>query len=64
LEISPAEYEEILESFKISYKPPYLHEQKLERLFDLARMVQIIILVIQELLLRKFEWHLVSMLKM
>ncbi|RDI57048.1 tellurite resistance TerB family protein [Flavobacterium glaciei] len=42
LEISPAEYEEILENpLKYPINPPYLHEQRLERLFDLARMVHV-----------------------
>ncbi|TRX42335.1 TerB family tellurite resistance protein [Flavobacterium restrictum] len=40
LEISPAEYEEILENpLKYPINPPYLHSQRLERLYDLARMV-------------------------
>lgn len=40
LEISDAEYEEILENpFKYPVNPPYLHSQRLERLFDLSRMV-------------------------
>lgn len=57
LEISPVEYEEILENpLKYPINPPYLHEQKLERLFDLARMVHVDHHLgdIQELLLRKF----------
>ena len=57
LEISPAEYEEILENpLKYPINPPYLHEQKLERLFDLARMVHVDHHLgdIQDLLLRKF----------
>ena len=42
LEISPAEYAEILENpLKYTINPPYLHEQRLERLFDLARMVHV-----------------------
>ena len=42
LEISPAEYEEILENpLKYPINPPYLHEQRIERLYDLARMVHI-----------------------
>jgi uncharacterized tellurite resistance protein B-like protein len=42
LEISPAEYAEILENpLKYPINPPYLHEQRLERLFDLARMVHV-----------------------
>ncbi len=56
LEISPAEYEEILENpLKYPINPPYLHEQKLERLFDLARMVHVDHQLgdTQELLLRK-----------
>jgi uncharacterized tellurite resistance protein B-like protein len=40
LEISKAEYEEILENpKKYPINPPYLHSHRLERLFDLARMV-------------------------
>jgi uncharacterized tellurite resistance protein B-like protein len=40
LEISPAEYEEILENpLKYPINPPYLHTQRIERLFDLGRMV-------------------------
>jgi uncharacterized tellurite resistance protein B-like protein len=42
LEISPAEYAEILENpLKYPINPPYLHEQRVERLFDLARMVHV-----------------------
>ncbi len=40
LEISASEYEEILENpLKYPINPPYLHTQRLERLFDLSRMV-------------------------
>jgi uncharacterized tellurite resistance protein B-like protein len=40
LEISDAEYEEILENpMKYPINPPVLHTQRLERLFDLSRMV-------------------------
>ena len=40
LEISTAEYEEILENpSKFPVNPPVLHTQRLERLYDLARMV-------------------------
>lgn len=40
LEITPAEYEEILENpLKYPINPPYLHVQRLERLYDLSRMV-------------------------
>lgn len=40
LEISKEEYEEIMENpFKYSINPPYLYIQRLERLYDLARMV-------------------------
>jgi uncharacterized tellurite resistance protein B-like protein len=40
LEITPAEYEEILENpLKYPINPPYLHSQRLERLYDLSRMV-------------------------
>lgn len=40
LEISPEEYAEILENpLKYPINPPYLHTQRLERLYDLSRMV-------------------------
>lgn len=40
LEISAAEYEEILENpSKYPINAPYLHTQRLERLYDLSRMV-------------------------
>ncbi len=40
LEISPEEYAEILEApLKYPINPPYLYEQRLERLYDLVRMV-------------------------
>ena len=40
LEISVAEYEEILENpSRYPINPPYLHSQRLERLYDLSRMV-------------------------
>jgi uncharacterized tellurite resistance protein B-like protein len=40
LEISPLEYEEILENpMKYPVNPPYLYTQRLERLYDLSRMV-------------------------
>ena len=42
LEISEAEYEEILnEPLKYPINPPYLHVQRLERLYDLTRMVHV-----------------------
>jgi hypothetical protein len=42
LEISPAEYEEILENpSKYPINPPYLNSMRLERLFDLARIVRV-----------------------
>jgi hypothetical protein len=42
LEISKEEYEEILQDpLKYPINPPYLYEQRLERLFDLGRMVHI-----------------------
>jgi len=42
LEISATEYEDILENpLKYPINPPYLHSQRLERLFDLSRMVYI-----------------------
>jgi uncharacterized tellurite resistance protein B-like protein len=40
LDITDAEYKEILESpFSYPINPPYLHTQRLERLYDLSRMV-------------------------
>ncbi len=40
LEISADEYAEILENpLKYPINPPYLHAQRLERLYDLSRMV-------------------------
>lgn len=40
LEISQAEYEEILENpLKYPVNPPLMHTRRLERLYDLARMV-------------------------
>ncbi|MBC7747256.1 MAG: TerB family tellurite resistance protein [Methylotenera sp.] len=56
LEISPAEYEEILENpLKYPINPPYLYEQRIERLYDLARIVHVDHHLgdKQELLLRK-----------
>ncbi len=42
LEISDAEYDEILENpTKYPVNPPYLHSQRIERLFDLSRMVYV-----------------------
>lgn len=42
LEISEEEYQEILENpFKYPINPPYLRVDRLERLYDLARMVHI-----------------------
>jgi hypothetical protein len=42
LEISSAEYEEILENpTKYPINPPYLNTQRIERLFDLARIVNV-----------------------
>ncbi|WP_291097169.1 MULTISPECIES: TerB family tellurite resistance protein [unclassified Flavobacterium] len=42
LEISEIEYEEILENpLKYPINPPYLYTQRLERLYDLARMVHV-----------------------
>ncbi|WPR72030.1 TerB family tellurite resistance protein [Flavobacterium sp. NG2] len=42
LEISASEYEEILENpTKYPINPPYLYAQRLERLYDLARMVHV-----------------------
>ncbi|HBK84388.1 MAG TPA: fructose 1,6-bisphosphatase, partial [Flavobacterium sp.] len=38
--ISPAEYQEIIDNpLKYPINPPYLYTQRLERLYDLARMV-------------------------
>ena len=57
LDISTAEYEEIIENpLKYPINPPYLHTQRLERLYDLARMVEVDHHLgdNQELLLRKF----------
>jgi uncharacterized tellurite resistance protein B-like protein len=40
LEISEEDYREILNNpFKYPINPPYLHVQRLERLYDLSRMV-------------------------
>ena len=40
LEISPTEYQEILENpLKYPINPPYLYLERLERLYDLSRMV-------------------------
>ena len=42
LEISESEYEEILnDPLKYPINPPYLHVQRLERLYDLSRMVYV-----------------------
>ena len=42
LEISDSEYAEILENpLKYPINPPYLHTQRLERLYDLGRMVHV-----------------------
>lgn len=42
LEISTEEYEEILENpLKYPINPPYSHAQRLERLYDLSRMVYV-----------------------
>ena len=42
LEISKEEFEEILENpLKYPINPPYLYVQRLERLYDLARMVRV-----------------------
>ncbi len=57
LEISEAEYAEILENpLKYPINPPYLHEQRLERLYDLTRMVHVDHHIgdKQNLLIRKF----------
>ena len=57
LEISKEEYEEILENpLKYPINPPYLYEQRLERLYDLVRMVHLDHHIgdKQDILLRKF----------
>jgi uncharacterized tellurite resistance protein B-like protein len=57
LEISKDEFEEILENpLKYPINPPYLYVQRLERLYDLARMVQVDHQLgdKQDVLLRKF----------
>jgi len=57
LNISTSEYEEILENpLKYPINPPYLYSQRLERLFDLTRMVHIDHQLgdKQDILLRKF----------
>lgn len=42
LDISEEEYKEILKDpWKHQINPPYLHSQRLERLYDLARMVHV-----------------------
>lgn len=58
LEISSAEYEEILENpLKYPINPPSLYEQRLERLYDLSRMVHVdhVLGDKQEKLLTKFS---------
>jgi hypothetical protein len=58
LEISPSEYEEILENpLKYPINPPYLYSQRLERLYDLARMVHVDHQLgdNQEILLKRFS---------
>jgi uncharacterized tellurite resistance protein B-like protein len=57
LDISGDEYQEILEQpSKYAINPPYLHTQRLERLYDLARMVEVDHQLgdMKELLLQKF----------
>ena len=57
LEISDLEYTEILENpLKYPINPPYLHTQRLERLYDLGRMVHVDHQLgdKQDVLLRKF----------
>lgn len=56
-DISDSEYAQILENpHMYPINPPYLHSRRLERLYDLARMVQIdhILGDKQEMLLRRF----------
>ena len=58
LEISAAEYEEILENpTKYPINPPYLNTQRIERLYDLARIVNIDhhLGVNQEIMLKKLS---------
>lgn len=57
LDISNEEYEEILENpMKYPINPPYLYSQRIERLYDLARMVHVDHQLgdKQDLLLRRF----------
>jgi len=57
LEITGSEYEEILENpLKYPINPPYLYSQRIERLYDLGRMVHIDHHLgdKQDILLRKF----------
>ena len=57
LDISASEYEEILENpLKYPINPPYLYSQRLERLYDLTRMVHVDHHLgdKQDILLRKF----------
>ena len=57
LEISDTEYAEIIENpLKYPINPPYLHSQRIERLYDLARMVHVDHHLgdKQDILLRKF----------
>ncbi len=57
LEISAAEFEEIIENpTKFPINPPYLYSQRLERLYDLARIVEVDQQLgdKQELMLRRF----------
>lgn len=57
LEISHEEFEEILENpLKYPINPPYLYSQRLERLYDLGRMVHVDHHLgdQQEILLKKF----------
>ncbi|SDX94408.1 tellurite resistance TerB family protein [Flavobacterium degerlachei] len=58
LEISQAEYAEILENpSKYPINPPYLYAQRLERLYDLARIVNVdhILGDNQEVMLKKLS---------
>ena len=57
LEISPLEYAEILENpLKYPINPPYLYNERIERLYDLTRMVHVDHHLgdKQEIVLRKF----------
>jgi hypothetical protein len=57
LEITESEYAEIMANpLKYPINPPYLHEHRLERLFDLGRMVHVDHHLgdVQDILIKKF----------